>query len=120
MHPLDQAIVSLEQALTSAPRLQTSWRHIVRQRVRGVDEALHRERTVANEPWLDARAGHISRERSRLIARLAALTSPASEHVSPEALRAELARLVHDLHHHRQRVNDLAWDSVALEVGGSE
>ncbi len=37
-----------------------------------------------------------------------------------DSVRAELVRLVAALEHHRQRVNDLVYDSVALELGGSE
>jgi peptidoglycan/LPS O-acetylase OafA/YrhL len=36
------------------------------------------------------------------------------------AVRRDLLRLVHDLERHRQRLNDLAYDTVALELGGSE
>ena len=32
----------------------------------------------------------------------------------------DLRRLVSDLERHRQRLNDLVYDSVTLELGGSE
>ena len=37
-----------------------------------------------------------------------------------EATRVELKRLVMDIQRHVQRVNDLAYDEVELELGGSE
>jgi hypothetical protein len=37
-----------------------------------------------------------------------------------DGVRAELERLVSALEHHHQRINDLVYDSVALELGGSE
>jgi len=37
-----------------------------------------------------------------------------------EQVRESLARLVLDVRHHHQRVNDLAYDELALDVGGSE
>ena len=37
-----------------------------------------------------------------------------------EATRLELKRLVLDIQRHVQRLNDLAYDEVELELGGSE
>ena len=37
-----------------------------------------------------------------------------------ETVRGELLRLVVDLERHRQHLNDLVYDSVSLELGGSE
>ncbi len=39
---------------------------------------------------------------------------------TPPAVRRELARLVVDVRHHLQRLHDLAYDEVALELGGSD
>ena len=36
------------------------------------------------------------------------------------AVHPEVARLVVDISHHVQRVNDLAYDEVELELGGSD
>jgi hypothetical protein len=33
---------------------------------------------------------------------------------------AQLSRLLVDIDHHAQRVHDLAYDDVELEIGGSE
>ena len=37
-----------------------------------------------------------------------------------EQVRDSLCRLMRDVRHHHQRVNDLAYDALALDVGGSE
>ena len=37
-----------------------------------------------------------------------------------ETIRGDLQRLVADLERHRQHLNDLVYDSVSLELGGSE
>ena len=37
-----------------------------------------------------------------------------------EALRGEIKRLITDVGHYLQRVHDLAYDAVELELGGSE
>ena len=42
------------------------------------------------------------------------------ESADVEAVREELKRLLVDISHHLQRLNDLAYDEVALELGGSE
>ena len=120
MQRLEQAVVGLEQALSSTPQLQP-WRHIARRRLSAVRKALTAERTSAGEVWLSARAGHLHRERNRLLTRVVALGGLLStEAVADEPLRQNLHRLATDLHHHQQRLNDLAYDTVGMEVGGSE
>ena len=37
-----------------------------------------------------------------------------------DRVATELDRLVTDLEHHTQRLHDLAYDDVELEIGGSE
>jgi hypothetical protein len=37
-----------------------------------------------------------------------------------EAVRSEIRRLIADVAHYLQRVHDLAYDAVELELGGSE
>ena len=121
MQRLEQAVVGLEQALSSPPGMHQTWRKITRQRLKAVRSALTAERTSASEAWLSARAGHLHRERNRLLTRVAALGGILkTEAIDDEPLRQNLRRLAVDLHHHQQRVNDLAYDSVAMEVGGSE
>ena len=120
MQRLEQAVVGLEQILTSPHRLQQSWRNMVRQRLGAVCEELTAERAVAADTWLSARANSLHRERNRLIARLSVLGTMVVDSTDPELVRQNLLRLVHDIQRHHQRVNDLAYDAVGMDVGGSE
>lgn len=120
MQHLESVVASLEEALASPPAHQQSWRHLVRQRVAGVQDALTAERATAADTWLVARALRLRRERDRLLARLSVLGATAVEASDLEGVRQSLARVVVDLHHHQQRLNDLAYDAVAMEVGGSD
>lgn len=120
MQQLALAVEGLEAALTSPPTFQQPWRHIVRERLGEVCEALTAERTAAHDSWLSARAGHLQRERNRLLVRLSVLGTMVGEATDLEAVRTSLLRLVPDLHHHQQRLNDLVYDAVAMDVGGSE
>jgi hypothetical protein len=120
MQRFELAVEGLEQALQSPPKLQQSWGHVVRQRARQLADALTAESSVAMDSWLSARAGHLDRERARLLTRLSVLGSLLSENTDPEPVRESLSRLALDVRHHHQRVNDLAYDELALDVGGSE
>jgi hypothetical protein len=62
----------------------------------------------------------LHRERTALLRRLAALGPRVLEEPEIETVRAELLRLAADLDRHRQHLNDLVYDSVSLELGGSE
>ena len=42
------------------------------------------------------------------------------EHPDVAEVRQELKRLLADIAHHVQRLHDLAYDEVELEIGGSE
>jgi len=119
MHRLEETIARLDAAVTAAPTLEHPWREQLQGRLREVAAELSEERAVAAETWLDARAGHLHRERNRLLAKVSVL-QPMVDSAEPDAVRAAVARLVQDLEHHGQRVSDLAYDGVAMEVGGSE
>ena len=120
MQRFEHAVESLEQALHSPPRLHQPWRHIVRRRVEQVAEALTSESPVAADPWLSARVGHLARERTRLLARLSVVGTMLAESTDLDQLCESLRRLLLDVRHHHQRVNDLVYDALALDVGGSE
>ncbi len=120
MQRFELAVEGLEQALQSPPKFQQSWGHIVRHRARQVADALTAESPVARDSWLNARAGHLDRERNRLLTRLGVLASLLCESTDLDQVRESLSRLVLDVRHHHQRVNDLAYDELALDVGGSE
>jgi len=113
---LDNALHGLEEALDYTP--QQTWRGVVRQRMASVHEALLSERKQAGEAWLAARESHLRRERKHLVERMNRLD--ASEDINPDDFSAEVRRLILDLEHHRQRVNDMVYDSVSMDLGGSE
>lgn len=119
MTGLEHAILGLEQVL-DIPRRHQAWRVIVRQRMAGIRDALIHEYARSSDAWLAARERHLQRERTRLIARIAVLGNRIIEAPDVEPVREELHRLVNDLEHHSQRVSDLAYDAVSLELGGSE
>jgi uncharacterized NAD(P)/FAD-binding protein YdhS len=120
MQQLALAVEGLESALDSPPRFQQPWRHIVRERLAEVCESLTAERTADGDSWLSARAGHLQRERNRLLVRLSVLGTMVAEASDLDAVRTNLLRLVPELHHHQQRMNDLVYDAVSMDVGGSE
>ena len=119
MTVLEHAILGLQQAL-DAPRRHHVWRWLVRHRLAGVKEALSGEKSRGGDAWLAAREAGLIRERGTLLRRLAALGPRVLEAPDIDTVRGDLQRLVADLERHRQRLNDLVYDSVSLELGGSE
>ena len=119
MSGLDDAIKGLEQAL-DRPRRQQTWRWLVRHRISGVREALVHEDTRDADAWLAARESTLTREREALLAKLSLLGPQVLDEPDVEPVHLSLKRLVADLEHYRQRVNDLVYDAVALELGGSD
>lgn len=97
-----------------------NWRWTVRRRMVAVRDALVSEGNHPADGWLAARGGTAIRERNALLARLAALGPQVLESPDVEQVRRDLTRLVTDVAHHRQRLHDLAYDEVELELGGSE
>jgi hypothetical protein len=116
---LEHAILGLQQAL-DAPRRHQLWRRLVRLRMTGVRDALSREQAREGDAWLEARELSLRRDRDQLLERLSALGPAVLDAPDVASVRADLLRLVVDLEHHRQRLNDLVYDSVSLELGGSE
>ena len=119
MTGLERALLGLQQAI-DAPRRHHVWRWLVRHRLAGVRDALTREPAREGDAWLAARERTLVRERSTLLRRVADLGPRVLDTPDVETVRAELQRLVLDIEHHRQRLNDLVYDSVSLELGGSE
>lgn len=119
MSGLENAIKGLQQALDT-PRRQHMWRWLVRNRMSTVKEALHATRSRGGDAWLAPREISLHRERNALLSRLAVLGPAVLEDDDLESVRNELLRFVSALEHYRQRVNDLVYDSVSLELGGSE
>jgi hypothetical protein len=48
------------------------------------------------------------------------LSAGVLDKLDADAIVREVRRLLGDLEHHVQRVHDLVYDSVSLELGGSE
>lgn len=144
MERLELAISGAERALRTAP-LVTSvaapdalgaqppeaaspprWLDAARLQVSLVMEALGAERTEAGDCALTATAARLAAERARLLRRLAQLAPAladgcleADTDTDTEQLRRTLVRLLHDIAHHHQRVNDLTYDAGWRDVGGS-
>jgi hypothetical protein len=119
MTSLESAIQGLKQALDT-PRRHHMWRWLVRHRMSAVKDALSPEGARGGDAWLAGREASLHRERTALLQRLADLGPAVLESSDVEAVRAELARLVAALERYRQHLNDLVYDSVSLELGGSE
>jgi len=86
----------------------------------GVRDLLIAESAQHEEEWLAARGGSVLRERNALLGRLSALGPQVLEGEEVEEIRTDLRRLLADISHHIQRLNDMAYDDVAMEIGGSE
>ena len=54
------------------------------------------------------------------MSRTSVLAGTVCDAVDLAPVRESLARLVRDLERYQQRVNDLAYDAVDMDVGGSE
>ena len=119
MAPLETAIDELRQILSSdasAPE----WRWNVRRRLSEVKDALAHPDGLRAEAWLAARVSTSDRQRSQLQGRVSALAAGVLDRLDAESILLETRRLLCDLEHHVQRVHDLVYDSVSLELGGSE
>jgi hypothetical protein len=86
----------------------------------GVKEALAVEHLRGGDAWLAARESALRRERDALLRRLSELGPQVLDAADVEPVRRDLHRLLGDLERHRQRLNDLVYDTVAMELGGSE
>jgi hypothetical protein len=85
-----------------------------------VRDVLIAETATHEDEWLAARGGTVLRERNALLTRLSAMGPQVLESQAVDDVRVELRRLLDDIRHHVQRLHDLAYDEVELELGGSE
>jgi hypothetical protein len=97
-----------------------AWRWNVRRHLVPVREGLQREHARRRNAWLSARAQQALRERDTLLARLNELSAELLVTPDVESIAIQLSRLLVDIEHHAQRLHDLAYDDVELEIGGSE
>ncbi len=120
---MSAALRALDAAL-DAPRLDGvalgNWRWVVRQRIGTVRDALVTETSDPDDGWLAARGGTAFRERNVLLGRLNALGPAVLESADVEMVRIAVKRLLGDVARHVQRLHDIAYDEVELELGGSE
>lgn len=116
---LDLAITDLHRALDvgAVTRPEARQRQLLQALARTC-AALDAESTRTHHGWLTPRAQRLHRECEQLLASLQATTIHVTE--DDPGLADEVRRLVADLEHHRQRVNDLVYDDVEGEIGGSE
>jgi hypothetical protein len=123
----DSALAAAARALDraiDAPQGQgpslDGWRRLAQGHLADLRAALSAEAEPADDGWLAARRGGLLRERDALVARSAGLLGAVLGTPDVERLRADLRRFLADVGHHLQRRHDLAYDSVELELGGSE
>ena len=116
---LESAISDLHDTL-SAARSASNWRWLVRQRLSAVRQALSDENVKTWDGWLAARSGAMERERRQLLARISAVGAALLDRLETDRVSTEVRRLLNDVEHYRQRLHDLVYDSVAMEIGGSE
>jgi hypothetical protein len=116
---LESAISELQDTLSGA-RTTSNWRWLVRQRLSAVRQALSDENFESWDGWLAARTGATDRERRQLLARISTIGAGLLDRLDADRMAIEVRRLLADVEHYRQRVHDLIYDSVALEIGGSE
>jgi hypothetical protein len=123
--PAQAATTRRPAGATDATGQPPAWLRVVRQQLPRVMEALRAEQTDPGNPDFTARGRRLARERNRLVRQLRQLTPALSDgcladDTDPEELRRLLLRLLHDIAHHHQRVNDLVYDGAWRDVGGSE
>jgi hypothetical protein len=116
---LESAIAELQETLGGS-RTASNWRWLVRQRLSAVRQALSDESVQAWDGWLAARSGTTDRERRQLLGRISTIGSGLLDRLDADRVTAELRRLLNDVEHYRQRMHDLVYDSVSMEIGGSE
>ena len=116
------ALANLNRALEAPAGVAEvgGWRWAVRRHMVPVRDALEREHLDPDDGWLSARHGKSARERASLLRRLAAYGPKVLESPDVDDVRDGLRRLLVDIDHYVQRLHDLAYDDVELEIGGSE
>jgi hypothetical protein len=115
IHGLDRALRAVRPGASA-----NSWRWQVRQQMAGLRDALAAETGTGADGWTAAREVGALRERNALLARIGILGAQVVVRTDVDALHADLGRLLDDVRRHAQRLHDLAYDQVELELGGSE
>lgn len=113
-------LLGLLEAQPGAGVALGNWRWTVRQQLSALRDQLMVEAQSQDNEWLAARRGVVVRERNHLLLRMSEIGSLVLENPDVDDLRNQLRRLLADVHRHLQRVSDLAYDDVEIELGGSE
>ncbi|GAB3653766.1 hypothetical protein GCM10027596_04630 [Nocardioides korecus] len=118
MGPVESAVVDLRLALRSeGPEAER------RGRLRAALEDVRRGTAATvthDEAWLAAKDDCARRQARQLLARVSALLGAVdAADEGPRRIFAGAERLLVDLEHHVQRLHDLAYDEVELELGES-
>ncbi len=114
-----QALRALLAARPPSDQGLGAWRWQVRRQLAPLRDVVVSPAGPA-EDWLAARRGGCQRERTVLVRRLSELGPRVLHDTDLERLTSDLRHLLDDVRHHVQRCNDLAYDEVELELGGSE
>lgn len=104
--------------LLAADRNHPHWSWQLRQQLFGLREELASDRVRSFDGWLTAKATSTDRTRRQIMARISVVL--AKDFPDVETAHMIGTRMLHDLEHFQQRVSDLTYDSVAMEIGGSE
>lgn len=112
---LARLVDGLEELAAQPPEV---WRGELRARLAQV-RTLLAEESPGPDDWLQARRSTVLRERNALLDRV---TATRRQVLVDDVDRAayEVRRLAACVRRHLQRVNDVVWDEVEFEVGGSE
>jgi hypothetical protein len=102
------------------PAEATRWRWSTRRQLSELRDFLAAESATLDNTWLAAAQGRALRERNSLVGRIGILGRRVLQDSPLEEVRHDLRRLLDDIRHHLQRMHDLAYDDIELELGGSE
>lgn len=123
MAPLDTAVRELQQIL-AADSTSPEWRWHVRMRLQAVQQALAPlappPAPADSDAWLAPRVDGADRRAIQLRARVGVVAAGVLDRLDARSIEREVHRLLHDLEHLLQRDHDLVYDSVSLELGGSD
>lgn len=123
--PTASPVAALREFLAlvhSSPRPadEGAWRWTVRRQMVGLRDTLSAGVGSGTDGWLASRGATVAREGENLLVRLRTLGPAVIQAADLGPVRRDLSRLGVDIGHHLQRRQDLAWDEVEQEYGGSE
>ena len=132
---LREALVALEDAISSPFRDIESWRDDVAERLEALQVAFAEHVEETERPGglydeMSQEASHVAARASRLRAEHPAITSalaggmrrlegPLGSEADVDAVRDDLERLMGRIIRHRQGGADLVWEAYAIDIGGA-